>query len=569
MSVNLYEKLGEERKQLQEQSLVPPWYTTGGYQLFKEKYEYETNGKSVRGQFERIATTAAKHLNGTHFQKSNPAQIFFDLLWNGYLSASTPVLANMGTDRGMPVSCSGGYVDDSVHGFYSNRLETAMLTKMGFGTSSYLGSIRSRGSEISKGGKSSGVVPVFKGHVQDMRDIAQGTARRGAWAGYIEIDHQDFDELADHIMAEPDDANIGWIITNNFISKLDNKEEDAVRRFQKAMKMKMITGKGYFCFIDKINEKRPESYKKNNLTVKGSHLCNEITLHADNDHTFTCVLSSLNVELWNDWKESNTAYWATIFLDCVAQEFIERGKSIKGLENAVRFTEKGRALGLGQCGFHTLLQKNLIPFEGFEAHMLSQEIARHIDEESLRASQDMAIHLGEPEWCKDLGLRNTHRIAIAPTKSTALLMGGVSEGINPDPAMSFTQQTAAGDVDRLNPQLLNLMKEKGVYSRKHVAEITEKQGSVQHVDWLTDEEKAIFRTAFEINQKSIIRMASSRGQYIDQWQSLNLFFASDEKPEWIAEVHSEAFHDPNILGLYYVYTQAGVQASKGECEACQ
>lgn len=567
MIENIYNKLSEERKTLQEQGLVPMWYSTGGFQMFKDKYDYETHGRSVRGQFERIAKTAAAHLKGTKFAQEAEAK-FFELFWNGWLSPSTPVLANMGTDRGLPVSCSGSSVGDSINGFYSNRHETAMLTKYGFGTSSYLGDIRPRGAKISVGGKASGVVPVFKGHVQDMRDVAQGTARRGAWAGYLEIDHGDFDELADYIMSEPDDANIGWIIKDTFTKRLENKEPDAIRRFQKAMKMKMITGKGYFCFIDKINEKRPQMYKDNGLLVKASNLCDEITLFADIDHTFTCVLSSKNVARWDEWKDTESVYWATIFLDCVAEELIARGRGIPGLEKAIRFTEKGRALGLGQCGFHTLLQSKMIPFEGFEAHMLSQEIAAYIDRESLRASRDLAAELGEPEWCKGTGLRNTHRIAIAPTKSTALLMGGVSEGINPDPAMSFTQMTAAGDVDRINPILLNLMKEKGVYSKKHIGDITAKQGSVQHVDWLTPEEKAVFKTAFEINQKAIIRMASARGKFIDQWQSLNLFFASDEEPAWIAEVHGEAFRDPNILGLYYIYTQAGVQASKGECEAC-
>lgn len=567
MSDNLYTKLSDERKALQEQGLVPSWYSTGGYQMFKEKYDYQTNGRSVRGQFERIAATAAFHLVGTKYEKEAEAQ-FFNLLWSGWLSPSTPVLANMGTTRGLPVSCSGSVVGDSIDGFYKNRHETAMLTKMGFGTSSYLGNIRPRGSKISKGGKASGVVPVFKGHVLDMRDVAQGTARRGAWAGYIEIDHGDFDELADHIMAEPDDANIGWIISNNFVNRLEAKDQEAIRRFQKAMKMKMITGKGYFCFIDKVNAKRPEVYKQLGLEVKASNLCDEITLFADEDHTFTCVLSSMNVAKRDEWKDTDAVFWATVFLDCVAEELITLGQEIPGLEKAIRFTRKGRALGLGQCGLHTLMQSKMIAFESFEAHMLSQEIAAHINAESLRASQDMAQELGEPEWCKGSGLRNTHRIAIAPTKSTALLMGGVSEGINPDPAMSFTQQTAAGDVDRLNPILLNLMKSKGVYSKKNVADITAMQGSVQHVEWLNDAEKAVFKTAFEINQKAIVRMASARGNYIDQWQSLNLFFAADEDPAWIAEVHGEAFRDQNILGLYYIYTMAGVQASKGECEAC-
>ena len=292
-------------------------------------------------------------------------------------------------------------------------------------------------------------------------------------------------------------------------------------------------------------------------------------LHSDPDHTFTCVLSSMVLAKWDEWCEADAVYWATIFLDCVASEFIERARHVPGLEKAVRFTEKGRALGLGQMGLHTLFQQKMLPFEGFTAHMLSQEVAAHIWEESERASRDMAVELGEPEWCKGTGLRNTHRIATAPTKSTAGLQGGCSEGINPDPAMTYTQLTAAGEVDRINPVLLKLMKQKGVYTKKNIADVSDKKGSVQHVDWLTEEEKAVFKTAFEINQKSIIRMASARGRFIDQWQSLNLFFSADEEPSWISEVHQEAFEDPNILALYYVYSMSGVQGSKDLCEACQ
>jgi ribonucleoside-diphosphate reductase alpha chain len=564
---NLYEDISVRRKKEQEDGNMPHWYTSGGAQMFYEKYEYETNGKSVRGQFERIAKTAARHLENTPLSPIAEKK-FFELFWNGWLSPSTPVLANMGTNRGLPVSCSGGVIEDSIYGFYSNRLETAMLTKKGFGTSSYLGNIRPRGNGISVGGKASGVVPVFKGHITDMRDVAQGTARRGAWAGYIEIEHGDFDELVDYISAEPDDANIGWIIKNEFIDKLDAGDEESIRRFQKAMKLKMIQGKGYFFFVDKVNAKRPKMYKELGLEVKASNLCSEITLMSDENHTFTCVLSSMNVFKYDEWKNTDAVYWAIIFLDCVAQEFIERAKETKGLEKAVRFTEKGRALGLGQCGFHTLLQSKKISFESFDAHMLSQEIAKHIDDESFKASRDMASILGEPEWCEGYGVRNTHRMAVAPTKSTALLMGGVSEGINPDPGMCYTQMTAAGEVSRINPVLLALMKEKGVYTKKNILEITSAQGSVQKVDWLSDEEKEVFKTAFEINQKAILRLASARGRFLDQWQSLNLFFAADEDPAWIAEVHAEAFRDPNILGLYYIYTSSGVQASKGECESC-
>lgn len=564
---NIYKELSEERKRLQAEGLVPDWYSTGGYQMFKEKYEYQTEGRSVRGQFERIAKTAAKHLIGTKYEKDAEGK-FFNLLWKGWLSPSTPVLANMGTNRGMPVSCSGTVVEDSVDGFYSNLREVALLTKYGFGTASDLSHVRPRGSKISVGGKASGVMPVIKEHVQAMRSIAQGTARRGAWACYLDIEHGDFHEVVEHILAEPDDLNVGWTIKQSFIDRLNSGEKEAVERYQKALKVKMVTGKGYFFFVDKANAKRPEMYVDKDLFINNSQLCSEIMLFNDNDHTYTCVLSSMNASKYDDWKDTDAVYWATIFLDCVASEFIAKAKSVPGLEKAVRFTEKSRALGLGQAGICTLFQQKMLPFEGFEAHMLSQDVAATIWKQAEQATKDMAIELGEPEWCEGYGVRNTHLIAIAPTKSTALLIGGISEGINPDPAMSYTQMTSAGEVDRTNPVLLDLMKTKGVYSKKHIQEITDAQGSVQGVSWLTPEEKEVFKTAFEINQKAVLRLASARSRFIDQWQSLNLFFSADEDPAWIAEVHQEAFADPNILALYYVYTQAGVQASKGECEAC-
>lgn len=565
---NLYEKLSKERKELQDKGLVPMWYTTGGYQLFKEKYEYETNGQSVYGQFMRIAETAAQHLKGTKFESAAKDK-FFTLLWNGWLSPSTPVLSNMGTDRGMPVSCSGTTIPDSVDGFYRNLREVAILTKNGFGTASDFSRIRPRGSVISRGGKANGVVPVIREHVTVMRNISQGTARRGAWAAYLDIEHGDFYELAEQIVAEPDNLNVGWTIKQSFIDKLNNGDAEAIARYQRALKVKMITGKGYFFFIDKANDKRPRWYKDQNLDIKNSQLCSEIMLHNSDEYTYTCVLSSMNVARYDEWKDTDAVYWATIFLDCVASEFIERAKDIPGLEKAVEFTRKGRALGLGQCGLHTLFMKKMLPFESFEAHRLSQEITSNIARQSYDASRDLASELGEPEWMKGYGLRNTHRIAIAPTKQTALIMGGISEGINPDPAMTYTQLTAAGEIDRINPVLLDLMKAKDVYNKKNIQQIIDKQGSVQHVDWLTDEEKEVFKTAFEINQKAIIRMAAARGMFIDQWMSLNLFFAADEDPVWISEVHQEAFNNPHILALYYIYTQAGVQASKGECEACQ
>lgn len=559
----MYEELSQERKQLQKDGLLPEWYTTGGWQMFKDRYMYGVD--NARDQYRRIAKTAAAHMPDSDVWEER----FFQLLWKGWLSPSTPVLANMGTDRGMPVSCSGQFIDDSIFGFYDSLKETAILTQEGFGTSGYLGHIRQRGSKIARGGRASGVLPVYKMFVQAMRDVAQGTARRGAWAGYIEPEHGDFYELATFIKNNPDDANVGWVITDAFIEGLNNGDIDFLDRYQTMMVMKMILGKGYFFFPDKVNRLRPMAYVINKLFVTASNLCSEIALFSDADHTYTCVLSSMNAAKYNEWKDTDAVFWATVFLDCVASEFIMKAKKIRGLEKAVRFTEKGRALGLGVCGFHTYLQENRMPFDSTEAFAFNDQLFSQIHQQSLAASQMLADLFGEPEWCKGLGVRNTHRIAIAPTKSTALIMGGVSEGINPDPAMTFIQPTAAGEIDRANAEILVIMKARGVYDDAHMQELTDAQGSIQGVDWLTEHEKEVFKTAFEINQKAIIQMASARQMYIDQGQSVNLFFDADEDEEYISEIHEMAFNDPFITSLYYNYSKAGVQASKGECEACQ
>lgn len=561
--MSLYEELSIERKRLQAEGLLPEWYTTAGYQMFKDRYQYDA--PTPRHQYERIARTAAKHTQDPALWEAR----FFDLFWKGWLSPSTPVLANMGTNRGMPVSCSGQYIEDSIYGFKAAELETCVLTQEGFGTSGYLGHIRPRGSKISRGGRASGVLPVYKDFVQAMRDVAQGTARRGAWAGYIEPTHGDFYELANFIKNNPDDANIGWCIEDAFIEGLDNGDLDFLDRYQTMMVMKMITGKGYFLFPDKINRLRPIAYLKHGLYVKASNLCSEIALFSDALHSFTCVLSSMNAAKYDEWKDTDAAYYATVFLDCVCEEFLQKARGIRGLENAVRFTEKGRALGLGIAGFHTYLQEHMFPFDSTEATQFNIELITHIRGQADRATRDMAIWFGEPEWCKGLGIRNTHLIAIAPTKSTALIMGGISEGINPDPAMTFTQLTAAGEVDRANPTLLKLMKARGVYDDKHMKELADAQGSVQLVSWLTDHEKEVFKTAFEINQRAILSMASARQMLgIDQGQSVNLFFDANEDEAYISEIHEIAFKDPFITALYYNYSKAGIIASRGECIAC-
>ena len=559
----IYNKLSEERKKLQAEGKMPEWFSTGGWQMFKDKYLYQA--EHPKEQYDRIAKTLACHTPDPTKWKDK----FFEVLWNGWLSPSTPVLANTGTSRGLTVSCAGSHISDDLGSIYEAKHEVAMLTKYGFGTASNLSSVRERGAPISVGGKALGTLPIIKGFQSDMEYVSQGSARRGSWAGYIDIDHGDFDEICTYLEQNPDGNNIGWNVHDSFVEKLEERNEEALRRYGKALKTKMLTGKGYFFFVDKANRRRPQWYKDQGLDIKSSQLCNEIILHSSEECTYTCVLSSMNLSRYDEWKDTDAVFVATVFLDCVVQEFIERAKNIKGLEKAVAFTKKSRALGLGVCGFHTYLQQNMIPIESLEAMFFNEEAFSLLDSESKRASEWIAEQWGEPEWMKGYGYANSHRIAVAPTKSTALIMGGISEGIGMDTAMVYTQRTPAGEIDRVNPVLLKLMKAKGVYSKKNVEEVRDAMGSVQGVDWLTTEEKLALKTAFEIDQLKLVELASQRADHIDQWQSFNLYFPSGADESIINEAHKMMFRDERFLGAYYIYSMAGVQASKDECVACQ
>lgn len=563
MSETIYSKLSKERKELQELGHLPDWFTTPSWQLFRAKYLH--NARGLRDTYERIAKTLSRHMPD---QKSWETK-FFNLMWKGWLAPSTPVASNTGTKKGLPVSCSGQYVGDSIDSFYSNRREAAILTKNGFGTSAYMGDIRSRGTPISAGGEASGVVPVFEGFVDDMRKVAQGTSRRGAWAGYLEITHGDFYELADKLLHEGDDLNVGWIITDDFLAALDRGDLNALERYQRALKVKAITGKGYFLKIDTINRANPQSYKIHGLSVKASNLCTEIMLHSDEDETYTCVLSSMNLTKWDDWKDTDAVFDSIVFLDCVAQEFIELAKEIPGLEKAVRGTERGRPLGLGALGFHTLLQMKGFPLDSVDTMLLNEEIFKTMRQEAERATKYLADLLGEPEYCKGLGRRNTHLLAIAPNTSSALLCGGVSQGIEPVVANVYNQPSAAGEIYRVNPVFLELAKKRVGWSDELVKSIIENNGSVQHLDWLTEHEKRVFLTAYEVDQRVLLRLAGQRSVWIDQWQSLNLFFDADESEEEISAIHEIAFRDERIKALYYMRSKAGVKASTGECVACE
>lgn len=492
----------------------------------------------------------------------------------GHAYLATPVLGNAGTTRGMPVSCSGTYVGDSIYDFYDDVKQCAVLSQEGFGTSSYLGDIRERGAKISRGGKANGVVPVFEDFVTMSQKVSQGGTRRGAWAGYIGIGHGDFWELANYLKNEPEGANVGYNFYDDDVKALNDQEEDMISRMQRVLSTKMITGKGYWYFPDKVARAQPPMYKDLGLSSKASNLCTEITLHSDEEHTYTCVLSGMVCSTYDEWKNTDAVYVMTVFLDCLVSYFLDQAKDIKGLEKAVRGTEKSRALGLGLSGLHSYFQKNRIPFESFEAHMKNNEIFDHLAKEARKASEWMGKEWGEPEWCKGYGVRNTHTVALAPNVTSSLIFGSESQGITPWFGNVYTEGSAAGGLFRINPEFVELLKTYGMYNDDVIDSVLDNNGSCQHLDFLSDEDKEVFKTFFEIDQTAVIRLASARQKAMDKYgqaqaQSLNLAFDADEDPAYISYIHCLAANDEHIKSLYYIRSKAGVNASKGVCVACE
>lgn len=576
--MNKYEQLSHKRKQLQSDNLAPTWLSTAGYQLISEQ-SYLDVAETPKDMYTRIAKRAAEL---TPFQipsylgYSSWFEAFFDITWKGWLSPSTPVLTNMGNERGHPISCSGTHLGDSIRSFYRSRMEIAQLTQRGYGTSWCLDPIRSRGSAVSKGGKASGIMQPASGIVQDMRDVKQGT-RRGSVGQYLNPMHPDFDELAEQLIADDIGWNIGWNITDEYEDLFARDPERADEIWKKMLRVKMVKGKGYFFFLDKVNRNRPKVYQDRGLYVKHSNLCAEIALFNDEHHSFTCVLSSMNIAKYDEWKDTYAVQIATIFLDAVISDMLIKAKREEGFENIVAFTEKSRAIGLGMLGLSTYFQQQMWPFGSLPSIMFNQTITKHLDRETLAASKLLAREVGEPEWLIGYGERFTHRLALPPTKSTAIIQGGVSEGINPTYANVYEQDTAGGIVYRINPTLLPIMKARGQYSEEVMDRINKAQGSVQGEDWLTADEKEVFKTAFEINQDSVLLLASHRQRIMSeggggQGQSVNLFFQAEEPEEEIARLHDKAFKDPWIHSLYYVHSlneESTYKVDKSVCSSCE
>ena len=560
-----YEELSEERKELQSLGLIPDFYTTMGWQAYKKDYKWKD--ESILEAYNRIAFEASLELP-SNIQKFF-FESFFKYMWNGCLSPSTPIY-NIGTGRGLPTSCAGQYIPDSIQGFYDGITEAAVLTQLGHGTSGYLGDIRARGTPISRGGKANGVMPVIDDFANMAAKVSQGSTRRGAWAGYLPLDHGDAEEVLRYLQHNPDALNMGFII---------NKDTN-LKNWSELMYTRCITGKGYLWFQDKANNLKPHPLKQPNVpNIKASNLCIEIALPQDEMHSFSCILASVNLErcyLTNtNWKD--VAFVARVFLDCICSRYLSELNTLiydKGLNSLLPIyngTKKSRAVGVGVMGWHSLLQRNMLPFASYGAMQLNARVFKEISDSCKEASKWLAGLLGEPEWCQGYGIRGVTDMAIAPTKSTALLGGSCSEGIEPWYDNHHMQVSAgAGEIKRTNPILIELLKAKDKYNEETFSQIRKDKGSVQNLDFLSENEKDVFRTAFEIDQYAILKQASQRQKFVDQAQSINLFISKDTTSEQeVSDLHSYALNDPYIKSLYYLRSRSGVKTyNSNECESC-
>jgi ribonucleoside-diphosphate reductase alpha chain len=535
---------------------------------------YLLPGETVRTAYKRVSNAAAFRL-----KKPELAPKFFKIMWNGWLGLASPVLSNMGTDRGLPISCFGIDTPDSIRGIGLTNAELMKLTASGGGVGISLSRIRPRGTEISGNGKSEGVVPWAKIYDSSIIATNQGNVRRGAASVNLDINHADIDEFLE-IRRPKGDPNRQClnlhqcvVVDDHFMRRLETRDGDALNTWAKVLKSRMETGEPYIMYKDNVNKQNPMAYMLNNLDVTMTNICSEITLFTDEEHSFICCLSSLNLAKYEEWRDTDTVEMATWFLDGVMQEFIEKSNGIDSLTRTNAHARKGRALGLGVMGWHTFLQQKGLPFNSIASTAHTHNIFSDIRNKAERASRDLAVEYGEPLWCRGTGMRNTHLLAIAPTVSNSVITGGISAGIEPLPANIYTFNGAKGTFIRKNKVLERLLESKGYNKDEYWDQMLRDNGSVMGLpdSVLSPDEKELFLTFPEINQLELIRQAAIRQRYIDQTQSLNLSFDVNDSPKWINQVHIEAWK-LGVKTLYYLRTDSVIKGDLGsrqaDCVSC-
>jgi ribonucleoside-diphosphate reductase alpha chain len=529
---------------------------------------YLLKGETVEGAIERVATAAAKRL-----YKPELIEPFKEMIERGWMSLSSPIWANMGTQRGLPISCFNVFIPDSIEGITHKLGEVIMQTKIGGGTSGYFGTLRERGSAVTDNGKSSGAVSFMKLFDTAMDTISQGGVRRGAFAAYLDIDHADIEEfLKIKSIGNPiQNLFTGVCVPDYWMQEMIDGDADKRQVWAKILESRQQKGLPYIFFSDNVNRNKPQVYKDLNMRIHGSNLCSEIMLPSSEEESFICCLSSMNLELYDEWKDTEAVKLAIFFLDAVLQEFIEKTEGNHYLASANRFAKRHRALGLGVLGWHSYLQKNMIPFEGLEAKMLTNEIFKNIKDRADKATADLARIYGEPELLKDYGIRNTTTLAIAPTTSSSAILGQTSPGIEPFASNYYKAGLSKGNFMRKNKYLAKLLQDKGLDNEETWRSIMLNGGSVQQVEGLTEHEKAVFKTFREISQLEIIQQASIRQKYVDQAQSLNLNIPAELPIKEVNKLMIEAWQ----LGVKTLYYQRSQSVSKElvtnlvACSSCE
>ena len=530
---------------------------------------YLLPNETPKKAYRRVASAAAMRLKKPELENK-----FYKMLWNGWLGLASPVFSNMGTDRGLPISCFGIDTPDSIRGISLTNAELMKLTSQGGGVGISVSRIRPRGAQISGNGKSEGVVPWCK--IYDSAIIAtnQGSVRRGAASVNLDINHPDIGEYL-QIRRPKGDPNRQClnlhqcvVVDDPFMRKLESRDQDAMSLWAEILKSRMETGEPYVMFKDNVNKSNPVAYMMNNLDVTMTNICTEITLFTDEEHSFICCLSSLNLAKYDEWKDTDTVEMSTWFLDGVMQEFIDKSQGRDSLKRTHNHAKKGRALGLGVVGWHTFLQQKGMPFNSIASTAYTHNIFSDIKNKAEKASLDLAREYGEPVWCKGTGMRNTHLMAIAPTVSNSVILGGISAGIEPLPANIYTFNGAKGTFIRKNKVLEGILESKKENKNKWWDQMLEDGGSAQNLpdNVLTPEEKELFLTFPEINQLELVRQAAIRQRYLDQTQSLNLSFDPSDSPKWINQVHMEAWK-LGIKTLYYLRTDSVIKGDLGSRQA--
>jgi ribonucleoside-diphosphate reductase alpha chain len=499
---------------------------------------------------------------------------FYDYIARGWYSLATPVWTNFGLRRGLPISCYGSYIEDDSASILFTASEVGMMTKLGGGTSAYFGKLRPRGAPIRDNGYSNGSFSFAKLFDRMIEVFSQGSTRRGQCAAYIDIEHPDLEEWL-WIQREGCDIQLlywGVCVGNEWLQQMRDGDTEKRRLWAKVLEARSEVGIPYIFFKDNANNGAPEVYQRLGKRIYASNLCTEIMLPASMDESFVCCLSSMNLLHYDEWKDTDAVETMICFLDAVMEDFIRRVQDIPFMQRAYNFAVRHRALGLGVLGWHSLLQSKRIPIESMDAYRLNTEVFRTIRDRASNASADLARRFGEPEYLAGYGRRNTTLLAIAPTKSSSFILGQVSPSIEPFMSNYHVKDLAKVKTTFKNPYLQAVLRERGKDTDEVWQSIAARDGSVQHLDFLSDEERDTFKTFSEISQMTLVQQAAQRQAFIDQGQSLNLMIHPETPVRDINLLLLRAA-EMGVKSLYYQYSVNAAQEFNRElllsCRVCE